>query len=398
MARLLNRLSPRGVAAEKRTGRHADGGGLYLSISGNGGKRWVFLFRRNGRSREMGLGSFSSVPLARAREFASDARQMVARGIDPIEGRPKADAGLIFSECAVRYIEANKPGWKNVKHAQQWKNTLETYANLTIGKLPAAEVTTDHIIKILNPIWSTKSETASRVRSRIELVLDWAKVHGHRTGENPARWRGHLDQILPKRSKVRRVEHHPALPFAEVPAFVAALQSRRAMAARALEFTILTAARTNEIIGGTWAEVNAGAAIWTVPPIRMKADREHRVPLAPRALEILTDLSRQVVAKPSDWIFPGESEDGSLSNNAMLSLLDRMDMGHITVHGFRSSFRDWASETTPFPHEVVEMALAHTIENKAEAAYRRGDLFEKRRQLMLAWSDFCLGGSGNAQG
>jgi integrase len=382
------------VETETRIGRHADGGGLYLSISANGGKRWVFLFKRHGRSREMGLGSANSVKLAQARVLAADARQIVARGGDPILERPNPEAGLPFDECANRYIAANKPGWKNAKHGDQWTNTLKAYASPVIGRLPAGDVTTDHIIKILNPIWSTKSETASRVRSRIELVLDWAKVHGHRDGENPARWRGHLDQILPKRSKVRRVVHHPALPFAEVPAFMERLRTRRGLSARALEFTILTAARTNEIIGATWAEMNAGAGLWTVPPERMKAGREHRVPLVVRAVAILTDLAE--VAKPEsvDWVFPGDCEDGSLSNNAMLALLDRMDFGHVTVHGFRSSFRDWASETTAFPHEVVEMALAHTIENKAEAAYRRGDLFEKRRQLMTAWAEFC-GGGGN---
>jgi integrase len=394
LARILNRLSARKVETETRIGRHADGGGLYLSISANGGKRWVFLFKRYGRTREMGLGSVTSVKLARARDLASDARQIVARGGDPILERPNPEAGLPFEECATRYIAANKPGWKNAKHADQWTNTLKKYAYPVIGRLPAGEVTTDHVIKILTPIWSTKSETASRVRSRIELVLDWAKVHGHRQGENPARWRGHLDQILPKRSKVRRVVHHPALPFAELPAFMEALRSRRGISARALEFTILTAARTSETIGATGAEMNTGTAIWTVPPDRMKAGREHRVPLASRAVAILTDLAKVAKPEPGGWVFPGDSEDGSLSNNAMLALLDRMKFSHVTVHGFRSSFRDWASETTAFPHEVVEMALAHTIENKAEAAYRRGDLFEKRRQLMTAWAEFCEG-AGN---
>ncbi|MBC7580335.1 MAG: integrase family protein, partial [Tardiphaga sp.] len=261
MAKLLNRLSARGAASEKRIGRHADGGGLYLSISANGGKRWVFLFRKNSRLREMGLGSFTGVTLAQARDLASDARQVVARGLDPIDERPKPDAGLIFSDCASRYIEANKAGWKNVKHGDQWTNTLETYAYPTIGKLPAAAITTSHLVKILEPIWATKSETASRVRSRVELVLDWAKVHGHREGDNPARWRGHLDQILPKRSKVKRVRHHPAMPFAEVPAFVADLRKRNALSARALEFAILTAARTNEIIGATWTEINTDLAL-----------------------------------------------------------------------------------------------------------------------------------------
>nr|WP_319796565.1 integrase arm-type DNA-binding domain-containing protein [Nitrobacter sp.] len=294
------------METETKIGRHADGGGLYLSISPNGGKRWVFLFKRHGRTREMGLGSVTSVKLAQARVLAADARQIVARGGDPILERPNPEAGLPFDECASRYIAANKPGWKNTKHGDQWTNTLKAYASPVIGRLPARDVTTDHVIKILTPIWSTKSETASRVRSRIELVLDWAKVHGHRDGENPARWRGHLDQILPKRSKVRRVVHHPALPFAEMPAFMDALRSRRGLSARALEFTILTAARTNKIIGVTWAEMNLGAGLWTVPPERMKAGREHRVPLVSRAVAILAELTGGGEPEPGAWVFPGD--------------------------------------------------------------------------------------------
>jgi integrase len=389
MARQINRLNARSVASLKRPGRHADGAGLYLSISSNGGRRWVFLFRRNAKMREMGLGSASVVTLGRARELARAARDTIAKGLDPIETRSlHGGMSKTFAECSALFIEGNKAGWRNAKHAAQWANTLATYADPVIGRMAVADVATVHIVKILNPIWTTKTETAARVRSRIEAVLDWSRVHGFRQGENPARWRGHLDQLLPKRSKVKRVKHHPALPFSALPAFLSDLRTLDGIAPRALEYTILTAARTNETIGATIPEIDASAT-WTIRGERMKGGREHRVPLSPRCLEILAALG----------IRPGENRDGPvfaqgrkgspLSNGAMLAVLERMGRGDITVHGFRSTFRDWASETTPFPNEVVEMALAHTIPNKAEAAYRRGDLFDKRRDLMNQWAEYC---------
>jgi integrase len=383
MAREINRLNARAVTALSRPGRHADGGGLYLSISTNGGRRWVYLFRRNGKMREMGLGSASTVTLARARELASAARDTVSRGLDPIETRDlHGERSKTFSECSALFIEDNKSGWSNAKHADQWANTLKTYADPVIGRMAVADITTTHIIKILNPIWTTKTETASRVRSRIEAVLDWARVHGLREGENPARWRGHLDQLLPKRSKVARVQHHPALPFMALPDFLIDLRTMEGVAPLALEFTILTAARTNETIGATVNEFTTGT--WIIPGERMTGGREHRVPLAPRSLAILEALGIRLWDNRDEPAF-------DLSNGAMLAVLDRMGRGDITVHGFRSTFRDWASETTPFPNEVVEMALAHSIPNKSEAAYRRGDLFDKRRALMNLWADYCGG-------
>jgi integrase len=392
MAREINRLNARAVSALSRPGRHADGGGLYLSISTNGGRRWVYLFRRNGKMREMGLGSASVVTLARARELASAARDTVSRGLDPIETRDlHGERSKTFSECSALFIEDNKSGWSNAKHADQWANTLKTYADPVIGRMAVADITTTHVIKILNPIWTTKTETASRVRSRIEAVLDWARVHGLREGENPARWRGHLDQLLPKRSKVARVQHHPALPFTALPDFLIDLRTMEGVAPLALEFTILTAARTNETIGATINEFGADA--WTIPGERMKGGREHRVPLAPRCLDILADLGVRLGDNRNDPVFVGGRKDEPLSNGAMLAVLDRMGRGNITVHGFRSTFRDWASETTPFSNEVMEMALAHSIPNKAEAAYRRRDLFEKRRALMNLWADYCGGAS-----
>ena len=384
MARKINRLNARAVTTLSKPGRHADGAGLYLSISDNGGRRWVYLFRHNAKMREMGLGSASAVTLARARELATAARDAVSRGLDPIETRGLSGTrSKTFSECSALFIEDNRAGWSNAKHADQWANTLETYADPVIGRMAVADVATTHIIKILNPIWTTKTETASRVRSRIEAVLDWARVHGLREGENPARWRGHLDQILPKRSKVARVQHHPALPYVALPDFLTDLRTMEGVAPLALEFTILNAVRTNETIGATINEFAADT--WTIPGERMKAGREHRVPLAPRSLAILEAVGVRPGDNREDPVF-------GLSNGAMLAVLDRMDRKDVTVHGFRSTFRDWAGETTSFPGEVVEMALAHTIANKAEAAYRRGDLFDKRRQLMTQWADFCHGG------
>ena len=308
MARQINRLSARTVSTLSKPGRHADGGGLYLSISTNGGRRWVYLFRRNGKMREMGMGSVSVVTLARARELAKAARDTVAKGLDPIETRGAlGEKSRTFSECSALFIADNKAGWRNAKHAEQWTNTLKTYVDPVIGRMAVADITTTHIIKILNPIWTTKTETASRVRSRIEAVLDWARVHGLREGENPARWRGHLDQLLPKRSKVKRVQHHPALPFTALPDFLIDLRTMEGVAPLALEFTILTAARTNETIGATINEFGADA--WTIPGERMKGGREHRVPLAPRCLEILEGLGVRLGDNRNDPVFIGGRKD-----------------------------------------------------------------------------------------
>jgi integrase len=383
MAREINRLNARAVATITAHGRHADGGGLYLSISPNGGRRWVFLYRWHGKPTEIGFGSARDVTLARARELARQARANLAEGVNPKDAR-KPSEGTTFGECADRLIEAMRPSWRSEKHAAQWEMTLRDYA-APLRHLPVDKVSTDDVLSVLKPLWSPKPETASRLRGRIERVLDAAKAKGLRTGENPARWRGHLDQLLPRRQRLTR-GHHAAMPYADVPAFISDLQSRQATAALALEFAILAAARSGEVLGARWTEFNLVAGVWTVPAPRMKAGREHRVPLSPRALKI---MARAQESRTSEFVFPGEKLGRPLSAMALEMVLRRMKIEGATVHGFRSSFRDWAAERTNFPNEVCEAALAHAIENKAEAAYRRGDLFEKRRKLMDAWAAYC---------
>lgn len=378
-------------------GRHVDGGGLQLLVKPTGARSWVFRFMIAGKAREIGLGPASgpdATTLADARDLAAALRLKVRSGVDPLAERERAAAnalaaaqaakvaGVTFREAADVHIKANRDGWRNAKHRQQWENTLSTYAYPVLGDLPVAEVDTPHVIKVIEPIWRNKPETASRVRQRIETVLDAAKARGFRKGENPARWRGHLDQVLPKPSKLSR-GHHTALPYAEIPAFLADLRKREAVAALALEFTILTAARTGEVTGAKWNEVDLSAGVWTVPADRMKAGKEHRVPLSPRAVEILEDAR----LLSGEHIFTGP-QGGKLSGMAMAMLLRRMGVD-VTVHGFRSAFRDWAAECTGYAHEVAEMALAHTIGNAVERAYRRGDLFEKRRRLMADWAGYC---------
>jgi integrase len=383
MSREVNRLNARAVATIAARGRHADGGGLYLSVSPNGGRRWVFLYRWHGKPTEIGFGSARDVTLARARELARQARGNLAEGLNPKDAR-KSSKVPTFGECADRVIEAMRPSWRNEKHAAQWTMTLARYA-APLRHLPVDKVSTDDVLAVLKPQWGAKPETASRVRGRIERVLDAAKAQGLRSGDNPARWRGHLDQLLPKRQRLTR-GHHAAMAYIEVPAFLSDLQSRSATAALALEFVILTVARSGEVLGARWNEFDIDRAIWIVPAERMKAAREHRVPLSPRALQIVTDLE---ATRNSDFVFPGEKFQRPLSGMSLEMLLRRMKIEAATVHGFRSSFRDWAAECTNFPNEVCEAALAHVIENKAEAAYRRGDLFEKRRKLMVAWAAYC---------
>jgi integrase len=343
----------------------------------------------------MGLGSAGTFSLAEAREKALACRKLCAEGLDPIEVRQvqRQDAAIesaramTFRQCATAYIEAHRAGWRNAKHAAQWTATLEAYAYPVFGELPVAGVDTGLVMRAVEPIWATKPETATRVRGRVESILDWATTRGFRRGENPARWKGHLANLLPKRSRVRKVEHHAALPFVEVPAFLKALEAQSGAAAQALAFTILTAARTSETLGARWSEIDLAARIWTVPAERMKAGVEHRVPLTAPAVAI---LERMAEVRADDFVFPGGKRGRPLSNMAMLVLLRRMDRGDLTVHGFRSSFRDWAAETTHYAAEVVEAALAHTIESKVVKAYRRGDLFEKRRELMDAWAVHCV--------
>jgi integrase len=390
-----NVLSARAVQAA-RTGWHADGGGLYLQVTPSG-KSWVYRFKLNGRARYMGLGSFHDVSLAEARDKAAAARKLRAEGNDPIDARKAQRAteslaaarAMTFDQCADAYIRAHEAGWANAKHRQQWKNTLATYVAPVFGSVPVVDVDVSMVAKVVEPLWSTKTETASRVRGRIEAVLDWAKVRGFRTGENPARWRGHLDHLLPAKATVHQVEHHAALAYEEIGAFMRDLRAREGSAAAALEFLILTAARTAAVLEARWAEIDSKGRIWTVPADRMKGRRnqrrEHRVPLSAAAMAVI-DRMRQY---GGELVFPGLKAGKPLSDMALLTLLGRMGRGDITAHGFRSTFRDWASEQTNFAPEVAEMALAHTIEDKVEAAYRRRDLLEKRRRLMEAWAKFC---------
>lgn len=383
----INRLTARRVATVTDPGYHADGGGLYLQVTASGAKSWVFRYRFEGRRPEMGLGPLHVIGLADARAAADAARKMVRAGQDPLAGRRATAVATssipTFWEAAVAYIAERQTGWTNPKHAAQWTSTLETYAKPVLGDLRVDRVETDHVLAMLRPIWTTKTETASRVRQRVEAVLDSVTVQKKRTGENPARWRGHLAVILPKPTAVTKVENFAALPYAELPAFMVALRSRHGEAARALEFTILTAARTGMTLGAASAEVDLVGGTWTVPSCRMKAKVEHTVPLSSAALA----LARPRIER--DLLFPNDLSSEPLSENAMLALLKRMGFGHVTVHGFRSTFKDWASETTDFPDDLSEAALAHRIRDKAKAAYKRGTMLEKRRGLMEAWSVYC---------
>jgi len=379
-----------------KPGRHADGGGLQLLVKESGARSWVYRFMLKGKSRDVGLGTAgpSGVSLSAARDARDALRTKVKSGVDPLlERQQEASralaatqaaqiAGMTFKAAAEAYMGANEGSWRNDKHRQQWRSTLTSYVYPVMGDMPVADIRTAHVLSVIEPIWKAKPETASRVRGRIETVLDAAKARGYREGENPARWRGHIAQILPARSHLTR-GHHKAMPYDAIPAFTAQLREREATAALALEFVILTASRTSEALGATWAEVDLNKAIWTIPAARMKAGKEHRVPLSLRAVEILDAV------KPlqKDNLFPAD-KGGRLSTMAMSMLLRRMKQD-CTVHGFRSGFRDWAAECTGYAHEVCEMALAHVIGNKSEAAYRRGDMFEKRRRLMTDWAAYC---------
>jgi integrase len=385
VARQVNKLSARQVATITKPGRHADGNNLYLVVDAAGARRWVFLFRWQGRLREMGLGSARDVTLARARELAAEARAILAEGQNPLERRAAVTAVPTFGAVADEVVASLSSGWRNSKHQAQWKMTLEVYA-APIREKPIDQVDTPAVLEVLKPIWSTKPETASRLRGRIEKVLDAARAKGLRSGENPARWRGHLDHLLPKRQKLTR-GHHAALPINEMLAFMEALRQRDTMAAWALEFCILTAARSGEVLGARWDEIDLDKQLWVVARERMKAGREHRVPLSKAAVAILNKAAT-LRQEGNPFVFPGLKPGKPLSVMALEMVLRRMRRADITVHGFRSTFRDWASERTGFPHEVCEMALAHVISNKVEAAYRRGDLLERRRELMEAWAGF----------
>ncbi|WP_018440980.1 tyrosine-type recombinase/integrase [Trinickia symbiotica] len=392
----LHRLSALRVAREVDPGYYVDGGGLCLQISASGSRSWIFRYMLARRSREMGLGPLSSVSLAEARAEAARCRKLLSEGIDPIAAR-KADReraalaapdALVFSQAAADYIARHKGSWKNKKHAQQWENTLVTYAYPIIGKVDVRHVDTPMVVRILQPIWLKKPETASRVRGRIEAVLDAAKALGKRSGENPARWRGHLDKILPKRDRVRRVKHHPALPYTRIPAFMSELAARQAPAARVLHLLILTCVRTSEALLARPEEFDLERRVWTVPADRMKMEKALRVPLSAAAVRIVREA---LSAAAHGYLFPGQKKGRPLSNMAMLSVLERMGYSEITVHGFRSTFRDWVAEFTDYPDSLAEMALAHAVENKVEGAYRRGDMLERRRTMMEEWARYCEG-------
>jgi integrase len=380
---MAGHLNARKVETAK-PGKYGDGANLYLVVSKTGARKWVLRFTWRGKPKEMGLGSATNVSLADARDRAATARRKIAQGINPIEAR-KRDSGIpTFGEVADDVRQSLSEGFRNEKHKAQWKSTLENYAAPLRAK-PVDTIGTDDVLAVLKPIWIAKAETASRVRGRIEKVLDAAKAKGFRDGENPARWRGHLDHLLPRRSKLAR-GHHAAMPYEAVAGFIEKLRKREATAALALELCILTAARSGEILGMQWSEVDLDTQVWTVPANRMKAGREHRVPLSTRAVAILQQLGE---FKVDEFVFPGQARNKPLSGMAMEMMLRRMNIQDATVHGFRSSFRDWAGNVSNFPREVVETALAHVIGDKAEQAYRRGDALEKRRLLMDQWAEYC---------
>jgi integrase len=408
----LGKLTAKQIDSLSTPGTYEDGEGLRIQVKPNGKKYWVLRFQLAGKRREMGLGAYPAIGLKEARQKSSDRRRLLRDGIDPLQARDTERAvqlaaeqqrkikAITFQDVSADYIEAHRAGWKNVKHAQQWTNTLATYATPIIGDLATNQITTEHILDILKPIWASKAETASRVRNRIELVLDAAKARGLRDGENPARWRGHLDKLLPSASKTKRTQNHPALPYSELSRFMRALDRVEGQSACALKMTILTACRTNEVLAARWSEINLKAKLWLIPAERMKAGKAHGVPLCETLVTLLNGLPR---INDSSLLFPGARMGKPISNMAMLMTLRRMDQKDledggkgwrdnndriITAHGFRSTFRDWAAEQTNYAREVCEMSLAHVVANGAEAAYWRSDLLEKRRCLMSDWADF----------
>jgi integrase len=393
VAHELNRLTARKVATATEPGLYADGGGLYLRVGRGGAKSWCLRYMLDGKAREMGLGGLAKVGLADARKRAAAQRLLLVDKIDPLKKREaensakeiEAARSITFEQCAKAYIDSHAAGWRNAKHAQQWTNTLATYVHPTFGSVAVADVDVAMIMKALEPIWAAKPETAGRVRGRIEGVLDWAKARGFRDGENPARWRGHLSNLLPARTKVQTIKHHAALPYPEIGVFMADLRTREGAAAAALEFLILTAARTGEVIGARRSEIDLPARMWVVPAERMKGKREHRVPLSSAAMKAL----ERAKVEGGQFLFLGTKVGRGLSNMALLKVLERMNRGDLTIHGFRATFKTWATERSNFPRELVEAALAHVLEDKTEAAYQRGDMLQKRRRLMDAWADFC---------
>ncbi len=383
MTRATNKLSATAIAKRKGRGRLGDGGGLWLNISHSDAKSWVFRWVTAGVAREMGLGRFPDVSLAMARDRAAQCRRLVADGLDPKAERDRENEPT-FAECAEMFLAQMEKQWLNEKHRYQWRMTLTDYCG-PIRSLRVSRIGTDDVLKVLNPIWQDKHETASRLRGRIERVLDYAKARGWRDGENPALWRGHLKNVLPARQKLTR-GHHAAMPYEQLPELIRRLRDAEALSARALEFLILTAARSGEVLGARWDEIDLERKIWTVPAERMKLKKEHRVPLSERAMELLTPL---LELRTSEYIFPGQKPGRPLSGMAFAMLMRRMKADQYTPHGFRSAFRDWAGDKTSFQREVAEAALAHKVGDATELAYRRSDALEKRRALMEAWARFC---------
>lgn len=417
MAKQIGKLSALTVTKLKTPGLHADGNGLYLRVKDKTGtKSWAYRYMLNGKAREMGLGSLNTFSLAEARGKAEECRKLLHKGEDPInvrkaekaEKRAEDAKAKTFRECGEAYVEAHKASWRNAKHAQQWQNTLESYAYPIIGDLSVQAIDVDLVLKVLEQkrkdfqgktLWLSRPETASRLRGRIEVILDWATARKYRQGENPARWRGHFDNLLPRRSKVQRVKHQPAMPYQEIGDFLTSLKAQEGNAALALAFTIMTAARTGETIGAKWKEIDLKNKTWTVPAGRIKGGRAHRVPLSEPAMHILSEMKKQDAAREvnTEWVFPSNRKNKPLSNMALLMLLRRMEKP-FTVHGFRSSFRDWAAEMTNFPREIAEASLAHASGDKVEASYLRTDHFEKRRQMMTAWGKYCMTASVESAG
>lgn len=391
MPKIARQLSAIEVGRLNSPGLHAVSSGLYLQITPSGARSWILRAVIGTKRRDMGLGGYPATTLAQAREKARQARDRIEAGGDPILERERAQSllkasqanAITFTEAAKRLMEARAPEWRNAKHAQQWTNTLDAYAAPVIGSMHVGDITQGHILSILEPIWLTKTETAKRLRGRIENVLDWSIARGYRTGDNPARWRGHLDKLLAKPTKVAKVEHHPSIAIDGAAGFYAALRERHGTAARALEFALLTAARSGEVRGATWAEIDLDSAVWTVPGSRMKAGKEHRVALSKAAVQLLREQSRQ---EGIDLVFPAP-RGGQLSDMSLTAVMRRMELNAVP-HGLRSTFRDWCAERTHLPRDLAEMALAHTLESKVEAAYRRGDMLAKRAAMMEMWATF----------
>lgn len=400
---MAGKLTARQVEALREPGRYGDGRGLWLHVGPSGTKSWVLRYSLNKRAREMGLGPVDLVSLAEARQKAHAARRKLLEGIDPLEERDaqrrqaaiEAAKSVTFAEAAARYIAAHESGWRNSKHRQQWRNTLASHAEPVFGPVSVAAIDTSLVLKAIEPIWTEKPETASRLRGRIESVLDWAAARGLREGANPARWKGHLENLLPRRDRLARVSHHKAVPWREVPRVMAMIRGAEGMGARALELAVLTASRSGEVRGARWSEIDLEAREWLVPAERMKAGREHRVPLSGAAMAVLDAVIPNAFG-PDGLVFPSRTGGRPLSDMTLSAVLRRLGIEG-TPHGFRSSFSDWSAETTNYPHEVREMALAHTISNSVERAYRRGDLFGRRRRLMEDWARYCAGETGNRE-